>query len=136
MDYAQVLLPLFNTLWYLISRLSLNLLVQRQSLMGLGDEQLHSLVVFVGSSTFKTLMQEKVTYSGGYIRFIKAQTEELLLDSEARTVIETIESGRRAVVPEVPGGDGFADSEAWSKCRQGVFGCKAFPKCRGIVGAS
>lgn len=55
--------------------------------MGLGDEQVNSLVVFVGNSTFKTLMPESVTYGGGCIRFINAQTEELLSDSEAQTVI-------------------------------------------------
>ncbi len=61
--------------------------------MGLGDEQVHSLVVFVGNSTFKALTSESVTYGGGYIRFIKAQTEERLSDSDAQMVIETIESG-------------------------------------------
>lgn len=50
--------------------------------MGPGVEQEHSLVVCVGNSTFKTLMPENVTYAGGCIRFIEAQMEELLSDSE------------------------------------------------------
>lgn len=64
-----------------------------QNLLGLGDEQVHSLVVFVGDSTFKTPMPANVTYGGGYIRFIKALTEERLANAEVQKVIETIESG-------------------------------------------
>jgi len=37
-----------------------------QSLLGLGDEQVISLVVFVGDSTFKTPMPDNVAYGGGY----------------------------------------------------------------------
>jgi len=47
-------------------------------LLGLGDEQVFSLVVFVGDSTFKTPVPDNVTHGHGYICFIKSQTEELL----------------------------------------------------------
>ncbi|WP_322001278.1 nuclease-related domain-containing protein [Marinobacter alexandrii] len=68
-----------------------------QSLLGLGDDQMHLLVVIVGDSTFKTPMPENVTYGGGYIRFIKVQTEERLADAKVQKVIEAIDSGRQAV---------------------------------------
>ena len=67
-----------------------------QSLLDLSDEQVFSVVVFVGDSTFKTPMPENVTHGGGYVRYIKAQTEQRLLDLEVQKVIETIESGRLA----------------------------------------
>ncbi|MBY6033307.1 NERD domain-containing protein [Marinobacter daepoensis] len=67
-----------------------------QSLLGLSDEQVFSVVVFVGDSTFKTPMPENVTHGGGYVRFIRAQTEQRLSDAEVQKVIEAIESGRLA----------------------------------------
>lgn len=131
-----------------------------QSLLDLSDEQVHSLVVFVGDSTFKTPMPENVTYGGGYIRSIKAQVEERLSDPEVLKVVEAIESGRLAEtfrnhrkhlahVKEI-----LARKESEPRCpkcqgemvrrtvKRGVnvgnesLGCKAFPKCRGTVGAS
>ncbi|MEX0604990.1 MAG: nuclease-related domain-containing protein [Marinobacter sp.] len=37
-----------------------------QTLLGLTDSQIHSLVVFVGDATFKTEMPTNVTKGGGY----------------------------------------------------------------------
>tara|TARA_R110001583_G_scaffold186478_1_gene347239 strand:+ start:429 stop:1151 length:723 start_codon:yes stop_codon:yes gene_type:complete len=54
----------------------------------------HSLIVFVGDSTFKTGMPENVTYAGGFIRYIKSRTEQVLSDAQVRLVIQKIESGR------------------------------------------
>ncbi|WP_449284582.1 nuclease-related domain-containing protein [Marinobacter sp. PE14] len=67
-----------------------------QSLLGLHDEQVFSLIVFVGDSTFKTEMPKNVTQGGGYIRFIKSLTEQKLSDAEAQDVVEKIQSGRLA----------------------------------------
>jgi hypothetical protein len=131
-----------------------------QSLLGLSDEQVFSVVVFVGDSTFKTPMPENVTHGGGYVRFIKAQTEPRLSDVDVQKVNEAIESGRLAAtfrnhrqhvahVKEI-----VAKKESVPRCpkcqgemvkrtvKRGenigkeFFGCKAFPKCRGMVGAS
>lgn len=114
----------------------------------------------MGDSTFKTPMPENVTYGGGYIRSIKAQVEERLSDPEVLKVVEAIESGRLAEtfrnhrkhlahVKEI-----LARKESEPRCpkcqgemvrrtvKRGVnvgnesLGCKAFPKCRGTVGAS
>jgi len=116
--------------------------------------------IFVGDATFKTPMPENVTHGGGYVRFIKAQTEQRLSDVEVQKVIEAIESGRLAAtfknhrnhvkhVKEV-----VAKKNSEPRCpkchgemvkrtvKRGenigkeFFGCKAFPKCRGMVGAS
>lgn len=131
-----------------------------QRLLGLGDEQVQSLVVFVGDATFKTPMPENVTYGGGYIRFIKNHAEERLAGAEVQKVIEAIESGRLAAtfrnhrnhvahVKEI-----VAKKESEPRCpkcqgemvRRTVkrgenagkefMGCKAFPRCRGVIRAS
>ena len=115
-----------------------------------------SVVVFVGDSTFKTPMPENVTHGGGYVRFIKAQTEQRLTDVEVQKVIAAIESGRlaatfrnhRSHVNHVKEVVAKKNSEPrCPKCQgemvkrsenigQEFFGCKAIPKCRGMVGAS
>ena len=65
-----------------------------QSLLGLNDQQVHSVVVFVGESTFKTEMPENVTYGFGYIRFIKSKSKPVLVKSEVDEIVRKIEEGR------------------------------------------
>ena len=65
-----------------------------EQLLGLKDEQIHSLVVFVGDSTFKTTMPENVTYGFGYIRYIKSKMRRVLSASEVTEIINKIETGR------------------------------------------
>ncbi|MCG8519931.1 MAG: NERD domain-containing protein [Pseudomonadales bacterium] len=127
------------------------------SLLGLSDQQVHSLVVFVGDSTFKTEMPTNVTQGGGYLRFIKSHSEELLSEAEVREVVEKVESGRLAAsirtnrehVAHVREIVARKENEPQCpKCRgemvkrtvkrgdnagKEFLGCKAFPKCRGVV---
>ena len=65
-----------------------------QSLLGLNDQQVHSVVVFVGESTFKTEMPENVTYDFGYIRFIKSKNKPVPTKSEVEEIVRKIEEGR------------------------------------------
>jgi restriction system protein len=65
-----------------------------QELLVLKDEQIHSLVVFVGDSIFKTQMPNNVTYGSGYIRFIKSKRQHVLSPKEMVEIIKTIETGR------------------------------------------
>lgn len=65
-----------------------------QALLGLDDHQIHSVVVFVGDSTFKTPMPENVTQGLGYIRYIKSQQELVLSPEQVVEVREKVASGR------------------------------------------
>lgn len=65
-----------------------------QQLLNLKDEQIHSVVVFVGDSTFKTPMPENVTYGFGYIRYIKSKVRHVLSSPEVAEIINKIETGR------------------------------------------
>ena len=49
-----------------------------QALLGLGDQQVHSVVVFVGGSRFKTPLPENVTQGSGYVRYIKSKKDFVL----------------------------------------------------------
>lgn len=126
-----------------------------EALLGLKPEQIHSVVVFVGDSTFKTDMPKNVTHGLGYIRYIKSKRDVLLSDDEVATVIEKINSGRLAPslrtqskhvnhVKEL-----VREKEEGTLCpkcgsemvlreiKKGVhvgkqfWGCVRFPKCRG-----
>ncbi len=65
-----------------------------QSLLNLEDNQLHSVVVFIGNSQFKTAIPENVTYGMGYIRYIQSKIEPVLTQQEKLNVILAIESDR------------------------------------------
>lgn len=65
-----------------------------QTLLGLGDHQMHSVVVFVGDSTFKTPMPANVTQGLGYVRFIKSHRESVLSPEQVAEVREKVASGR------------------------------------------
>ncbi|SHK28339.1 Nuclease-related domain-containing protein [Marinobacter antarcticus] len=65
-----------------------------QTLLGLNDHQVHSVVVFAGDSTFKTPMPENVTQGLGYVRYIKSKTDRVLSLEEMAEAREKVASGR------------------------------------------
>tara|TARA_R110002096_G_scaffold410598_1_gene610354 strand:- start:916 stop:1968 length:1053 start_codon:yes stop_codon:yes gene_type:complete len=65
-----------------------------QTLLGLSNHQIHSLVVFVGHSTFKTPMPENVTQGLGYVRYIKSKADRVLTLEEVAEAREKVASGR------------------------------------------
>jgi restriction system protein len=64
------------------------------ALLELDGSEIHSLIVFVGNSTFKTAMPENVTTSGGYVRFIKSKNSSVLSAEQVAGIVDKIESGR------------------------------------------
>jgi restriction system protein len=64
-----------------------------EALLGLNDQQVHSLVVFVGDSTFKTEMPKNVTYGYGYVRYIKAKRHPVLSEAEVDAILNKIRTG-------------------------------------------
>ncbi|WP_421859840.1 nuclease-related domain-containing protein [Marinobacter salarius] len=65
-----------------------------QALLGLNDHQVHSVVVFVGDSTFKTPMPENVTQGLGYVCYIKSKIDPLLSLEQVAEVREKVAAGR------------------------------------------
>ncbi len=127
------------------------------TLLGLSDEQIFSVVVFVGDSTFKTAMPENVTYGMGYIRFIKSKIQPVLSEKDVQTIKAKIEAGR--LTPSLKTSREHVkhvktiiahknDQKQCPKCgsvmvlrevKKGknmgnkFWGCSKFPKCRGAV---
>ena len=65
-----------------------------EALLDIPASAIHSLVVFVGDSTFKTALPDNVVYAGGYIRYIKARHEVILSQADVETVTAEIEQLR------------------------------------------
>lgn len=127
-----------------------------QSLLALEDSQLHSVIVFIGNSEFKTKMPENVTYGMGYIRYIQSKTETVLSPKQVIDITQAIEDGRlartvknhREHVKHVQ--TIVAEKETKTLCpkcgsmmvlrktKQGenkgkqFWGCSAFPQCRTV----
>lgn len=112
---------------------------------------IHSVVVFVGRSRFKTLMPDNVVKSRGLIRYIRSMNKPLLNEAEVREAVGKI---KRARLPwlgttrkHVRGLKQNAKSPICPRCggemvlrtaRRGTnagsrfWGCSNYPKCRAV----
>jgi restriction system protein len=128
-----------------------------ESALGIDGSKIHSVVVFIGDSTFKTEMPDNVTSAGGYIRFIKSKKEILFSDVEVRAIRDKIASGRltpsfkanREHVKHVKDiVSAKQNAEICAKCGSPLvlreikkgpnegkkfLGCSKFPQCRFVV---
>lgn len=128
-----------------------------ESLLGLEDDQIHSVVVFVGGCTLKTQMPENVAYGGGYVRYIKSKKQPVLSDVEVQDITNKIEIGRltpsfktnrehvkhvKGILAEKENGKvcpRCGNSMVLRKSKRGqnigkqFWGCSSFPKCRAVV---
>jgi hypothetical protein len=128
-----------------------------EQLLGLKDNQIHSLIVFVGECKFKTEIPESVTYGAGYIRYIKSKKEPVLSQEKAFEVLDLIETKRlsrsfktdrehvahvKNIIAEKK------DNASCPKCGSEMVlqtakkgqnagnqfrGCSRFPQCRGTI---
>ena len=129
-----------------------------EALLGINEQQIHSVIVFVGNSTFKTDMPENVTSGSGYLRFIKSKTQPILTESEVNEIMTKIESGRmvrslktnREHVAHVKNivAENNTANKSCPKCGSSMvireakkgknigkkfWGCSNFPKCKNTI---
>jgi restriction system protein len=132
-----------------------------QSILGLKDEQIYSVVVFVGNSTFKTAMPENVTYRMGYIRYIKSKRHQVLSESEVLEIKDKIQNNRLAqsfetvkvhinnvrniidekekkctgipCCPRCGGTMVLREVTKGPNAGKTFWGCEKFPRCRGLI---
>lgn len=124
-----------------------------EATLGVAPEHLHSVIVFVGGSTFKTPMPANVTEGIGFIRYIKSFREPVFSEAEVAALLRALQEGRRAPTlathrEHVQNLKRRSDPTAERKCPkcgspmlirtlktgpkagQQLWGCSAFPKCR------
>ena len=130
-----------------------------QSFLGLNDNQIYSVVAFVGDSTFKTAMPENVTYGLGYIRYIKSKKQKVLSETDVmeiklkiidarlarsfdtnrahvenvRHIIREKENNRTPSCPKCGGLMVLREVKKGPYAGKQFWGCKRFPGCRGII---
>ncbi len=125
------------------------------SLLGIEIENIHSVIVFVGGSTFKTEMPKNVTYASGYVSFIKSVRVPVFTEEEVESLYSAICSGRkppsmatnREHIKNVQARLSTNLERLCPRCGSemvqrtvksgekagGIFwGCSSFPKCRAV----
>ncbi|MGI2080565.1 NERD domain-containing protein [Shewanella putrefaciens] len=127
-----------------------------ESLLGIDSSYLHSVIVFIGDSTFKTDMPENVTYARGCLSYIKQFVQPVFSETEYTQIIEVINDVKlkRGVVTDLRHRQHVTELVAsknsvkqCSRCGSAMvmretkrgenkgkqfWGCSAFPKCRSV----
>ncbi|MDD2468925.1 MAG: NERD domain-containing protein [Desulfobulbus sp.] len=116
-------------------------------------DTIHSVVTFIGGSTFKTPMPPNVTWGAGFISYIKSFRELIFSESQVTKLLESIQSGRLAPTLathqiHVHNLKSRSDLNAERRCPkcgnplvlrkaksgphagEQFWGCSAYPKCK------
>ena len=124
-----------------------------EAMLQVPPESFHSVIVFVGGSTFKTEMPASVTCGGGCARFILSFTQPVFDDQQVQNLLVQLRAGRMAPTRathiahvqqlqerhapnaerKCPAcGSVMALRTAKSGASEGkqFWGCSTFPKCR------
>lgn len=67
-----------------------------EALLNVNPEHLHSVITFMGGSTFKTEVPACVTQGIGFIRYIKSFRQQVFEETEVSAMLKTLQAGRRA----------------------------------------
>jgi hypothetical protein len=118
---------------------------------------IHSLIVFVGDSTFKTEMPSNVMRSKDCLKFIRSFSEVVLSDSDVKNQIDTLEKiklkpgivtnlehrkhvkeiivikANERACPRCGSGMVFRETKRGDNVGQKFWGCSTFPKCRAVI---
>ncbi|RJG35890.1 nuclease-related domain-containing protein [Motilimonas pumila] len=127
-----------------------------ETLLGCSEEHLHSVIVFIGDSTFKTEMPPNVTYARGSIRYIKQFNDVVFSDNDYARLTESINrlKLKRGVITDLKHRkhvkEVVASKVSSNECprcgsemvlretKRGenigkqFWGCSTFPKCRAV----
>lgn len=111
---------------------------------------IHSVVAFVGDSTFKSPLPANVTRGGGYITYIKSFREAIVSEADVQTAVARIQSGRlvpsrktdRQHVQHLKGRDAertcpkcgssmiLRTAKRGAHAGNSFWGCSGYPECR------
>ena len=124
-----------------------------EAALGIAPEHIHSVIVFVGGSTFKTTMPPNVTEGIGFIRHIRAFQQPVFSDAQVEAMVQALQGGRLAPTlatrrehierlrqrsdptatrqcPRCGSALVIRSIKSGPKAGQQFWGCSTFPKCR------
>lgn len=131
-----------------------------ESTLGISDNHIFSVIVFLGDCEFKTDMPDNVTYAGGFIRFIKSKQVVVFTAAEVNEIIESITYNRlspswkthnahvehvKTIIrdkssvkscPRCGHAMVLRESKKGVNLGQKFWGCSRYPQCKGILSAS
>ncbi len=67
-----------------------------EATLGVNPEHLHSVITFVGGSTFKTEVPANVTQGVGFIRYIQSFQQAVFSEAEVEAILQALQTGSRA----------------------------------------
>ena len=126
-----------------------------QAALQVPPEAIHSVVVFVGGSTFKTDMPANVTYGGGCVRFILSFTQPVFDTRQVQRLVQQLQTGRLAPTrathtahvqqlkerhnpqaerkcPQCGSAMALRTAKSGANAGKQFWGCSTFPRCRVI----
>ncbi len=124
-----------------------------EATLGVNPEHLHSVITFVGGSTFKTEVPANVTQGIEFIRYIKSFQQPVLSAVDVEAMLRVLQNGRRAATlathrehlqnlqrrsnptserrcPKCGSALLIRTVKSGPKEGQQFWGCSEFPKCR------
>ncbi|KIM02922.1 MAG: nuclease [Sulfurovum sp. PC08-66] len=119
-----------------------------QDLLHLDDNQIFSIIVFIGESEFKTPMPPNVTKGGEYLSYIESQEKQCLSSNEVKQIISIIQNNRKTQGRQTDKEhiknlqSKYSNTSICPKCGGELkkrevastgnyfLGCSNFPKCR------
>lgn len=124
-----------------------------EATLGVNPEHLHSVITFVGGSTFKTEVPANVTQGIGFIRYIKSFQQPVFSAAEVDAMLHALQTGRRAPTlathrehvqnlkrrsdptaerqcPKCGSALLIRTRKTGAKAGEQFWGCSGFPKCR------
>ncbi|WP_191490013.1 nuclease-related domain-containing protein [Pseudomonas sp. FEN] len=128
-----------------------------EATLGVSAEHLHSVITFVGGSTFKTQMPANVTQGIGFIRYIKSFQQRVFTEAEIDGLMHALQTSRRTPslathrehvqnlkrrsdptaerqCPKCGSALVIRTVSSGPKAGQQFWGCSTFPKCRVMQG--
>lgn len=121
-----------------------------ESFLGVPSSHVHSVVVFVGDSEFKTPMPQNVTNLSGLIPHMRTKTNRVLSDRRVEVLsnqLRETKTGIAGTKKEMPALRSVSSNPMCPKCGSEMvlrtagkgknagkqfWGCSRFPKCRSI----
>lgn len=124
-----------------------------EAMLQVPPDTIHSVIVFVGDSTFKTEMPASVTYGGGCARFILSFTQPVFSNQQVQDLVLQLQTGRLAPTrathaahvqllqerhdpnaerkcPACGSAMALRTAKAGAQAGKQFWGCSTFPRCR------
>ena len=125
------------------------------ALLNIPTNALHSIVAFVGASTFKSPLPANVTRGMGYIAYIKSFREVVLSEQQVQDVLQQIQAERlrpsratdrrhvkqlkkrlrhsaKTKCPECGSPMVVRTAQRGENTGNQFWGCSTYPKCQGV----